>query len=158
MKNLLLSVFLFVIVSPLWAQATAEIYTEKDLQGKWKLVSFSANNVTLDVESGVATVDEVYEKTIKPELAATLKQDMEINAADYKDDYLDVTGKKFVMYVNNKTQKGSFKINRDKKNNQVITATFKDTSKSTVPLLFKNGRMIIKQKYTGKIFTFERMP
>lgn len=157
MKSLLLSVFLFVTVSPLWAQATAEIFTEKDLQGKWKLVTYSANNTSLDVESGRVTVDEVYEKTIKPEVAASLKENMEKEAANYKDDYLEVTGKKFSMFVNNKTQKGSFKITRDKKNNQVITATFKDSSMSTVPLLFKDGKMIIKQKYTGKIFTFEKV-
>lgn len=157
MKNLLLSIFLFVTVSPLWAQATAEIYTEKDFQGKWKLVTYSENNVNLDVETGLVTVDEVYEKTIKPEVAASLKQDMERDAVNYKDDYLEVAGKKFTMYVNNKTEKGSFKIARDKKNNQVITATFKDTSKSTIPLLFKDGRMIIKQKYTGRIFTFEKI-
>lgn len=156
MKNLLLSAFLFVTISPLWAQATAQVFTEKDFQGKWKLVTYSANNVSLDVASGQATVDEVYAKTIQPEVAASLKQDMETNAANYVDDYLEVTGKKFVMFVDDKTQKGSYKISRDKKNNPVVTATFKDTSKSTVPIIFKDGRMVIKQKYTGRIFTFEK--
>jgi Ni,Fe-hydrogenase I small subunit len=157
MKKLLLSIFLFVSISSLWAQTTVKVFTEKDFQGKWKLISYSANNVSLDVASGQATVDEVYAKTVEPEVAASLKQDMEKNAANYLDDYLEVTGKKFVMVVDDKTQKGSYKISRDKKNNQVVTATFKDTSKSTVPIIFKDGRIVLKQKYTGRIFTFEKI-
>lgn len=156
MKNLLLSAFLFVSASSLWAQATAEVFTEKDFQGKWKLVTYSLNSVTLDVATGQAKVDEPIEKTMKPELAANLKKDMEAIAADYKDDYLQVTGKKFTMFVENSERQGSFKITRDKKNNQIIVATFKDTSKSTAPVLVKDGRIIIKQAYTGKVFTFER--
>lgn len=156
MKKLLLSVLLFVTVSPLWAQATAEIFTEKDFQGKWKLVTYSLNNVSLDVASGEATVDEVYKKTIKPEVAASLKEGMQIDAANYQDDYLEVTGKKFTMFVENSTLKGSFKITRDKKNNQIVVATFKDSSKSTVPVIVKDGKIVIKQKYSGKIFTFEK--
>jgi tRNA A37 methylthiotransferase MiaB len=156
MKSLLLSIFLFVTVTPLWAQATAEVFTEKDFQGKWKLVTYSVNNTSLDVATGKATVDEVIEKTIKPEVAASLKQDMELNAAEYKDDYLEVVGKKFSMFVEDKTRKGVFKITRDKKNNQVVVATFKDSSKTTVPVIVKDGKIVIKQPYTGKIFTFAK--
>ncbi|MHA3787638.1 hypothetical protein ACX0HA_05445 [Flavobacterium hauense] len=156
MKKLLLSIFLLVTISPLWAQATAKVFTEKDFQGKWKLVTYSVNNVSLDVASGKATVDEVYGKTIKPEVAAGLKEGMEREAADYTDDYLEVKGKNFSMFVDDKTQKGSFKITRDKKNNQVVVATFKDSSKSTVPVIVKDGKIVIKQKYTGKIFTFDK--
>jgi hypothetical protein len=140
MKNLLLTVFLFVTISPLFAQAKAEVFTEKDFQGKWKLVTYSLNNVTLDVASGQATVDEVIEKTMKAEIAESLKKDMEKNATDYTDDYLEVKGTKFNMFVENQIRKGSFKITRDKQNNQVVVATFKDSSKSTVPVIIKENK------------------
>lgn len=152
MKNLLLSVFLFVSTMPLWSQ----IVTEKDFQGKWKLVSYTTKDATLDVATGKATVNEASQKSLGPEFTARLIEEMEALAKDYNDDYLEFKGKKFSLFVENDIRKGSYKITRDKENNQVVVATFKDTSKSTVPINLHEGKLVIEQKYTGKLYTFEK--
>lgn len=158
MKNLLLSVFLFVTISPLLAQAKAEIFTEKDIQGKWKLVTYATDEVSLDITTGQATVNDVVAKTKGPELAEVLKEDTEAQLEKLKYDYLEITGTKFSLLTEGVVKLGTYKIKRDKKNNQVVTATFKDTSKSTVPLIMKDGKLVLHQKYTGKTLTFEKMP
>lgn len=150
MKNLLLSVFLFVSAMPLWSQ----IVTEKDFQGKWKLVSYTTKDATLDVATGKATVNEASQKNLGPEFTAKLIEEMEALANEYHNDYLEFKGKKFSMFVDDKITKGTYKITRDKENNQVVVATFKDTSKSTVPINLHEGKLVIEQRYTGRIFTF----
>ncbi|MFD2603055.1 hypothetical protein [Flavobacterium suzhouense] len=158
MKNLLLSVFLFITASPMWSQAVAEVYSEKDLQGKWKLVTYREKSVSLDLASGKATIDEPIEKTIKhDEVAAMLRTNLESEAEHYQEGYLDVSGKNFKMFVHENLNKGTFRITRDKNINQVIVGTFKDKTKTTVPVKFKDGRLIIEQPYTNRIFTFERI-
>lgn len=75
-----------------------------------------------------------------------LRTNLESEAEHYQEGYLNVSGKNFKMFVHENLNKGTFRITRDK-----------DKTKTTVPVKFKDGRLIIEQPYTHRIFTFERI-
>lgn len=155
MKNLLLSAILFVSASSLWAQAP--VLTEANIQGKWKLVTYSTDEVSLDLTTGKAKVKDAAAKKLGTAYVENLKKETEALTEQLKFDYLEINGKKFSLLSDNVVKTGSYKIGRDKKNNPTVTATFRDTSKSTVPLIMKDGKLVLKQKYTGKVFTFAKI-
>lgn len=155
MKRILLSVLLFFCVTSLMAQAKAQIFTEEDFQGQWRLISYTTTAGTLNVLTGKSEPSlnevEAYGEGYAEENAKKL----EVETEALQQSYLEVNGKKFKLRLKDNERTGKFKIKRDKKNNQVVVATFTDTSESTGPIVMKDGNIVLKH-YSGDIYVFEK--
>ena len=155
MKRILLTVFLFFCVAPLMAQAKAQIFTEKDFQGQWRVVTYTTTAGTLNVLTGKAEPSLTEIEASGEVIAEESAKKLEAETAILQQSYLEVNGKKFKLRLKDNERSGKFKIKRDEKNNQVVVATFKDTSESTGPIVMKDGNIVLKH-YSGDIYVFEK--
>jgi hypothetical protein len=136
---------------PLWAQK----YTQAEIQGKWKLVTYITSEATLDLTTGKATVDDIVAAKYGPEYTAELIKKTEALTEKLRLSYLEIDGAKFALLVNDVVRSGTYKIKKDKKNKQIIQATFLDTSQSTVPFIMKDGNIVL-ENYFKDHYIFER--
>lgn len=151
MKTFLLTVFLCVSIMPLSAQKP-----ELDMQGQWKLISYSTKEVTLNVESGKATVEESIVGTYGPEYAKSLVEKTEGLTENLRLSYLEINGSKFALLINKVVRAGTYKIKRNKKNKQIIQATFLDTTQSTVPLILQDGEITLIESESKDKYVFAK--
>lgn len=155
MKKVILTALLFFCAVPLMAQAKAQVFTDKDFQGEWNLISYTTKDGTLNVTTGKAEASIIASEAFGQQYAEELAKKLEGETESLKQSYLEVKDKKFVLRLKDNIRKGSFKIKRDKKNNQIIEATFTDTSQSTGPIVMKDGNIILTH-YSGDVYVFEK--
>lgn len=155
MKRTLLSVLLFVCCLPALAQHEAQVYTENDFQGQWKLVAYITSDGTLNMNTGKAEADIKMKAKYGDAYADEAIKKLEDEVEDLKQSYLEVSGKKFTLGLKDNVRSGTFKLKRDKDNNQVLVAKFKDNSQSTGHFVMKDNDLVLTH-YSGDKYIFEK--
>lgn len=151
MKNLLLSFFFLLCIMPLRAQLTAE-----EIQGKWKLVTVTTNEATVDVATGKVTMDNGPKKVLGTVKSDQIKKEFEDASEGFKTEYLEVKGNTFAVFMDGKLREGSFKVTKDKKDAPVIIATFKDKTYSKVSFRMKDGKAMLKPADSERTYIYEK--
>lgn len=136
MKKLLYLSFAFCLLSTI---AFAQKITEKDLQGKWKLASFTAQGITFDIEKGVVTISEEAKAGLPPEAMAQLKDNMDAALEPFKQAFVLFEGNKVKQTMGMDSNEGTFTvIEKDKQ--QYIHATYSDITDDAA-VLIKDKRL-----------------
>ena len=141
---------LFIICTLLcFAASWAQKVTEKELQGKWKLISYTVTNATLDVETGKVTV-------VNPnDTSASLKKDLEGFADDLKTAYIEIQGNNFYQIITDAVKNGPFTL--DEKNGiQSINAAFDDGTNEQLPFIMKEGNLHFKLRH-NKTYVYKKV-
>lgn len=120
MKKLLYLSLAFCLLTTL---ASAQKITEKDLQGKWKLASFTADGITFDIEKGAVTISEEAKAGLPPEALAQLKANMDAAIEPFKQAFVIFEGNKVKQTMGTESNEGTFTvIEKDKQ--QYLHATY----------------------------------
>ena len=141
--------FLIICTLFCFAASWAQKVTQKDLQGKWKLISYSIPNATLNVETGEVTLTVVNDAT------ASLKTDMEGFAEDLKATYIEIEGNNFYQIVIDSVKNGPFTLG-EKDGMQSINAVFDDGTQEQLPFELKDGKLHFKN-YGSKIYVYKKV-
>ncbi|MCO6148279.1 hypothetical protein [Flavobacterium sp. NRK1] len=150
MKKLMLTIITCMIFMTAWAQK----FTEKDLQGKWKLVTYSTVNASLDIATGKATVTETG-KSLGSAMEPRIKADIEVYAENLKIAYLEIEGNNFMQVLFDIVKAGPFTI-KDKDNYQVLDAKFDDGTKGLIAFTIKDEKLYLTYMGNGKTYIYER--
>lgn len=141
--------FLIICALFCFAASWAQKVTQKDLQGKWKLISYSIPNATLNVETGEVTLAVVNDATV------SLKTDMEGFAEDLKATYIEIEGNNFYQIVLDSVKNGPFTLG-EKDGMQSINAIFDDGTQEQLPFELKDGKLHFKN-YGSKIYVYKKV-
>ncbi|MDV6168791.1 hypothetical protein R1T16_10165 [Flavobacterium sp. DG1-102-2] len=149
MKKLFLTIITLIFFAPLWSQNA----TLKDLQGKWKLVTYATLNASLDVASRKATVTESGKSL--GELNKQLLLDMEGYAENLQIAYVEIEGNNFMSVIYDVVKAGPFTIS-DEKDYQVISAKFDDGTSANIYLIIKDDKLILHYPASSKTYTYAK--
>jgi hypothetical protein len=153
MKKLL---YLFVACC-LTTVASAQKLTDKDIQGTWKLSSFDAGQLKVDIATEKITLSPEIEAQMTPES----KQQMEAGMAQamemFKESYAYVEGKNLRQTMGPQEQKGTFEI-AFKDNKNVLTLTQADGTKEDITIAMVDKKLVLTQTEGGSaaIFTYTK--
>lgn len=150
MKNIILTLTCFLLALPAFSQKL----TQKDLQGKWVLVTYSTINASLDVTTGKATVTDTG-KSLGPEFGQRIIADMESYAENLKIATLEISGNHFEQVVYDVVKAGPFTI-EDKEPNQILNAAFDDGTNASMMVGMKEGKLYLGYPKTGKSYVYAR--
>jgi len=150
MKKLFLVLFTCSFFMPLWAQKA----TVADLQGKWKLITYTTINCSLDVATGKATVTETA-KTLGKGLTDQLKKDIEAYADNLKIAYVEIEGNNYMQVIYDKVKAGPFTIS-EQENNQVINAQFDDGTTGSMYFKINGDKLILYFPQSSKTYTYQK--
>lgn len=87
--------------------ATAQKATEKDLQGKWKMVSFAADDVSIDIVAGKYTLSPEMSKNLTAEQKEEMDLSMQMGIEMLKEAYATFEGTTFNQFMGPENQKGT---------------------------------------------------
>lgn len=101
-------IIFLALISFIGITATAQKATEKDVQGKWKMISFAADDVTIDILAEKFTLAPELEKSLTPAQKEEMELSMQMGIEMLKEAYASFEGTKFSQVVGPETQTGSF--------------------------------------------------
>ena len=81
--------------------------TEKDLQGKWKMVSFTADDVSIDITAGKYTLSPEMSKNLTAEQKEEMDLSMQMGIEMLKEAYATFEGSAFSQVIGPQSQKGN---------------------------------------------------
>ena len=150
MKNFLLTICVFFISTPLWAQKA----TQQDLQGNWKLITYMVPGASLDVATGKVTLSEST-TPIAASMSAKLKADMESYTEMLQLSTLEIKGNNFYRVFYDVVNNGTFTI-IDKKEYQIMSTNFDDGTSAEIPFQIKEGKLYTTNLDKSKMYIYIR--
>ncbi|ALM48615.1 hypothetical protein AMR72_06735 [Flavobacterium psychrophilum] len=150
MKKIFLAIA-FCFCLSLWSQNA----TEKDLQGKWQLITYTTASASLDVETGKVTVDKSA-NTFGPEMANKLKNDMESYTEMLKTAYVEINGNNFMQVVSDSVKAGTFTLG-SQGNYQTIEGVFDDGTTGSIRFLVKDNKLMLNFPIQNKTYTYKKV-
>src|SRR5687768_16969150 len=107
MKKLML----FCVLALTMAVQAQKKITEKDLQGSWKLVSYTDGQVVINAEEGTFAFTKEYEASASPD---ELKKDKDFYMSEmgvYKSSTMTFKGKQLTFSALGESQEATFELN-----------------------------------------------
>ena len=137
--------FLLLAACMLTAAATAQKITQKDLQGTWKLASFSVSGLSLDVATENITFSKEMQAKYPGEALEQIKLSMLESVEGFKTARTYVEGSTIRQVVGPDEDKGTFTIT-DKGTEQFIVISNPEGIAAEMQIFFKDKQLHIIQK------------
>ena len=119
MKNL---IYMCLAICMFTSIATAQKVTQKDLQGTWKMTSFIAGGLIVDVPTEKISLKPEVESQLTPEQKKQFNDEMSLAMEMFKESYAYIEGNTIKQTMGGQEQKGTFTI-KDKDGKQYLVLT-----------------------------------
>jgi hypothetical protein len=138
---------LLCLLMTLTSMAVAQKIDSKALQGNWKLTSFNASGINLDVTTGDVTLTKDFGAPATPELLSQIKESMSESLAQFRSAYLKIAGNNFSQTFGPETSEGTYSI-IEKNGNQYLALAFIDglTDEAAITLVNKQLHVLINDQ------------
>lgn len=137
-KNLFLALALCLATTFAFAQKI----TNKDLQGHWNMVAFSAQGVQYEFASGQVEIPAEMKSQVDAQTLESIKGGMKQAADQFKGAYADFDGASIKMGMATSSETNLYTLT-EKDGAQYLTLKQKDGSTREMPVVFKDKKLYI---------------
>ncbi len=139
MKNNLLTALAICLATTF---VFAQKITNKDLQGHWAMVAFSAQGVQYELATSELTVPAEMKAQIDAQTMEGIKGGMKQAAEQFKGAYADFDGAFIKMGMAASSETNVYKLT-EKDGKQYLTLKLEDGNTQEMPVVFKDKRLYI---------------
>ena len=125
-------IYTFIFCFMLAVGAQAQKNMQRDIQGKWKLVSYQDEQVYIDAEKGTYVLDEGFKGMLSPDDLKEADHDYKIMTAQYKNATLEFKGDQAVQIIGTETYGGTFTLETAGGETVLTISTTEDTEEEAV--------------------------
>lgn len=134
--------FLCAILCMATTTASAQKITQKDLQGAWKMIAFSADGIHVDVPTEKITLSPELESQLTPDM----KQEIELGILEamesLKTSFAYFEGNNVRQAMGTEEQKGTYTL-KDIEGQQLLTATLADGTMQELGISIKGNTLYL---------------
>jgi hypothetical protein len=149
------SLFLILITCFLPLIVSAQKVTMENLQGTWKLSTYSVQGVSIDVETGTISASKETETRTSPAFLAQIKENIKQYAEPIKTSYIYITGNNIRKIIADIVNDGPFTL-KEKNGKQFIDANYDNGTTGQMAVNMIDGKPHITEARTQKEFIYTR--
>lgn len=146
-------ILIVLITCLLTTVASAQKITASDLQGNWKLATFSTEGIFLDIISGEVILSNELKSELTPSLLEQLNDNMKQGIEVLKSSYMIFTGNSVKQNKPGNEKNGTFII-KEINEKQHILITFNDGSTYIPEVVIKNQQLYLTEIEQGEMIHY----